>query len=407
MYDVIVVGARCAGSPTARLLARKGHRVLLLDKAHFPSDTLSSHLIWHSGLARAKRWGLLDRITGLGAPPIRRVTLDADGVPLGGTPPPIDGIDFAVAPRRTVLDKMLLDAAAESGVEVREGFQVGEIARDGGRVVGVRGHAAAGRDHEERARIVVGADGVRSIVASAVNAPRYNERPSASNGYYSYWRGGPRITGFEIWVRPGWAVAGIPTNDGATLVIGGWTPAFQVGNPEQGYRKMMENVPVFSEFLDRGEQVERLFGVRELPGYFRRPWGDGWALAGDAGYHKHPLSAQGISDAFRDADLLSAAIHDGLTGNRPLDAALAEYERRRNEAVLPMYESTCARALLQPFGDEQKALFRALAANQHEADRFFGTDAGTVPIPEFFAPQNLQRIVRSAHLHANSAESEG
>jgi 2-polyprenyl-6-methoxyphenol hydroxylase-like FAD-dependent oxidoreductase len=135
--------------------------------------------------------------------------------------------------------------------------------------------------------------------------------------------------------------------------------------------------------------------MRELPGYFRKPWGDGWALAGDAGYHKHPLSAQGITDAFRDADLLAEAIDAGLSGRRPIVDALSDYERERNGAVMPQYESTAMRALMEPFPPEFMALFRALRYNQEEADSFFGTDAGTVSMAEFFAPQNVQRIVSS------------
>src|SRR5205823_14005036 len=150
-----------------------------------------------------------------------------------------------------------------------------------------------------------------------------------------------------------------------------------------------------AEFLRSGEQVEPLAGMRELPGYFRQSWGEGWALAGDAGYHKHPLSAQGITDAFRDADALSEAIDAGLSGRRELNDALREYQRLRDEAVMPMYESTLARATLMAPPPEHVALFRALQHNQAEADRFFGTDAGTISIAELFAPENLGKIVGS------------
>jgi 2-polyprenyl-6-methoxyphenol hydroxylase-like FAD-dependent oxidoreductase len=151
-----------------------------------------------------------------------------------------------------------------------------------------------------------------------------------------------------------------------------------------------------TEFLHDSRQVTPIGGTPEQPGFFRKPWGDGWALAGDAGYHKHPLSAQGITDAFRDADLLSEAIDDGLSGRRSLEAALTEYERCRNEAVIGMYESTCERARIEPPPPPMRALFNALRSNQCEADRFFGVDAGTVPISEFFSPENVERIVSTA-----------
>ncbi len=398
MHDVIVVGARCAGSPLAMLLARKGYRVLVVDKARFPSDAVSSHLIWHAGLARAKRWGLLDRILALGAPPIRRVSLDTGDFEFAGSPPPLDGIDYAVAPRRNVLDKLLVDAAREAGAEIREGFYVSEIMVEDGRVTGIRGRTAGGEMMTERAQITVGADGVRSMVASTVRAAKYNTRPSTACAYYAYWRGGPRVTDFENYVRPSFGSALLPTNDGLTCLVGGWKEGFAAAGerPAQTYRRLLHMVSRLSEFSREAEQVGSVKGIREVPGYFREPCGDGWALVGDAGYHKHPLSAQGISDAFRDADLLCDALDEGFSGGSDMADALEQYERLRDAAVTPIYQSTCDRARLEPFSFEALALFRALRTNQHEADRFFGTDAGTVPMAEFFAPRNLERIVQSA-----------
>lgn len=390
MFDAIVVGARCAGSALAMLLARKGYRVLAVDKARFPSDTLSTHVIWHAGLARAKRWGLLEGIQALGAPPIPRVRMDLGSFQLAGTPPPLDGVNFAMAPRRTVLDKFLVDAARAAGAEVREDWHVGEIVREGERTVGIRGSPG-----EERARIVIGADGAHSMVAHAVDAPRYHEQPSTSGGWYAYWDGGPRVEDFEIYVRAGCAGGAFPTNDGQTCIVTSWSHSMPLPKapPEEGYRFFLESVPRMAEFLRTGKQATPIWGTPEQPGFFRKPWGDGWALAGDAGYHKHPLSAQGITDAWRDADELAEAIDAGFSGRRPLEEALAEYERRRNEAVMPMYESTCHRATLEPPPAEVLALFEALRYDQEACDRFMGTDAGTVGIPEFFAPENLGKIL--------------
>jgi flavin-dependent dehydrogenase len=396
MYDSIIIGARCAGAPLAMLLARKGYRILLLDKAQFPSDTVSTHLIWHGGLARAKRWGMLDGIARLGAPPIRRIRLDIGEFELAGCPPPVDGIDYALAPRRTVLDKFLLNAAVEAGAELREGFYVNEIVTEQGRVAGIRGRAH-GQIVVEKARIVVGADGSGSMVAHAVGASKYNTRPSTATAYYSYWEGGPRSDDFATYMKPDRGGAMLPTNDGLTCVVAGWNDtAFDPkARPEQAYREFMESVPRMAWFLDNARQVEPLKGMRDLPGYLRQPWGDGWALAGDAGYHKHPLSAQGITDAFRDADFLCDALDEGFSGRGELKDSLANYQRRRDAAVMPMYESTCERARMQPFPPEVLALFRALRHNQHETDRFFGTDAGTVSMAEFFRPENLARIVQT------------
>jgi flavin-dependent dehydrogenase len=398
MFDVIVVGARCAGSPLAMLLSRKGYRVLLVDKARFPSDTVSTHLIWQAGLARAHRWGLLDRIADLGAPRIHKVRMDIGEFELAGCPPSLDGIDYAVAPRRTALDKLLVDAAVEAGAELREDFYIREIVIENGRAIGIRGCSPQGAVVQENAHMVVGADGRHSVVAHAVRSPRYAVRPSGSCAYYAYWRGGPPISDFEIFWRTGFAGGLFPTTDGLVSIFGGWNDSFASpkDRPEKGYRRVMEAFPRTAEFLDQAEQVQPVLGRREFPAYFRKPHGDGWALAGDAGYHKHPLSAQGITDAFRDSELLSEAIHDGFSGRRELSSALADYERQRNEAVMPIYESTCQRARLEPLPTELLALFRALRHKQRDADRFFGTDAGTVPIREFFAPENAERIIRDA-----------
>src|SRR5512132_276313 len=167
-HDVIVVGARCAGSPTAMLLARAGYRVLLLDKALFPSDTMSTHVVHPPGVAALERWGLLDRLVATGCPPIDTYTFDFGPLTLSGSPRPIDGVSVAYCPRRTVLDKLLVDAAVEAGAELREGFTVEEVLTSGGAVTGIRGHGRNGASVTERARIVIGADGRHSLVAKAV-----------------------------------------------------------------------------------------------------------------------------------------------------------------------------------------------------------------------------------------------
>jgi flavin-dependent dehydrogenase len=134
-YDAIVVGARCAGSSTALLLARKGYRVLVVDRATFPSDTVSSHIIQPRGVAALARWGLLDRLIETGCPPMRIYKFDFGPVTLKGAPGTKDS-PVAYCPRRTVLDKLLVDAAAEAGAEIREGFTVREIVMEAGDVVG-------------------------------------------------------------------------------------------------------------------------------------------------------------------------------------------------------------------------------------------------------------------------------
>lgn len=348
MYDAIVVGARCAGSPTAMLLARQGYRVLLLDRCVFPSDTYRNHFIQQSGVELLQRWGLLERIAASNCPPIHAFISDlGDGplvVPIGSS----DELDMAYAPRRIVLDAILVEAAVAAGAELRERFTVQELLWEDDRVVGIRGRGKDGGVVTERTRLVIGADGAHSIVAKAVRASKYNERPPLTYAYYSYFSGVP-MGGLEAWIRPACAYINFPTNDGLTCVaiqapIEGF-PAFRTDIAGNFFRTL-DHIPELAERVRGGKREERWYGTADLPNFFRTPRGPGWALVGDAGYHKDPILAQGISDAFRDATLLTEAIDTGFSGRAPLDEALTEYEQRRNAAALPGYEANCAAAAL-------------------------------------------------------------
>ncbi|MEA3184029.1 MAG: hypothetical protein QOJ74_506, partial [Ilumatobacteraceae bacterium] len=174
-YDAIVVGARCAGAPTAMLLARKGYKVLLVDRAGFPSDTVSTHVIHAPGIAALRRWKLLDQALASGCPPIDTYSFDFGPFTISGVPRPADGSSAAYAPRRTVLDKILVDAAAAAGVEVREHFSVEDVMVEDGVVVGIRGHGNGAPTVTERARVVIGAVGRNSRSAKAVQPHQYND----------------------------------------------------------------------------------------------------------------------------------------------------------------------------------------------------------------------------------------
>jgi 2-polyprenyl-6-methoxyphenol hydroxylase-like FAD-dependent oxidoreductase len=395
MYDAIVVGARCAGAPTAMLLAQRGYRVLLADRATFPSDTLSTHFIKPPGVAMLRRWGLLDQVIASGCPPVPRFRFDYGPVVLAGSPPPLDGGGECYAPRRTILDAILVEAAARAGAEVRPAFTVDGILTEGERVVGIRGHARGGATLTERARLVVGADGRRSLVARAVAAPAYRARPALTCAYYTYWSDMPVEDEIEGYFLPRRAILVFPTNDGQVCVFLQWPHAeFRSvrADVEGQVWAAVTQVPRLADRLRAGRRAARLAGTGDLPSFFRIPQGPGWALAGDAGYHRDPLTAQGISDAFRDAQLLSEAIDAGLAGRQPLAATLAGYQRQRDEAATAMYELTCQRAALEPPTPQMSQLLAALRGNQDDTDQFIGVIAGTVPVAEFFAPGNIQRI---------------
>ncbi|MFJ5774255.1 NAD(P)/FAD-dependent oxidoreductase [Streptomyces sp. NPDC093094] len=385
-HDVVVVGARCAGAPTAMLLARYGHQVLVVDRATFPSDTISTHLIHPPGLAALDRWGLLERVVDTGCPPIDTYRFDLGPFALTGSPAG-EGFEAAYAPRRTVLDKLLVDAAAESGAEVREGFTVEEILFDGDTVTGIRGHGRDGGSSVHRARIVVGADGLHSSVARATDPVAYAEKPKINAYYYTYWAGLPMRGMFETYNREDRAFAAWPTNDDLTLVVCGWPMRdFETNRSDVAgnYHATLSRVPDFAERVSTAAQAERFVGTA-VANHFHKPYGPGWVLVGDAGYLKDPITAQGIQDAFRDAERCARAVDDVLTGRRLFDEAMHSAQEARDAEVMGMYEFTAQFAVLEPPPPEVLQLLVATSRSPAAQDEFVRVTAGVTPPEEFFA----------------------
>ncbi len=396
-YDAIIVGARCAGSPTGMLLARKGYRVLAVDRATFPSDTVSTHLIHPPGIGALKRWGLFDRVVATGCPPIDTYAFDFGPFTIAGSPESPDS-SVSYAPRRTVLDKVLVDAAAEAGAEVREGFTVEELILDDGRVTGIRGHGSGGGTVNEYAKVVVGADGLHSIVARAVHPQQYNEKPPLLAAYYTYWSDLPMNGRFEVYIRPYCSFGAWPTNDDLTLVIAGWQyKEFEAkkSDIEGNFHKVIDLAPSFAARMRSARREERFAGM-PVPNYFRKPFGAGWALVGDAGYNKDFITAQGIQDAFRDAELCVAALDEWFAGGRPYDAAMADYQSTRDRHVLTMYEFTAKLASQEPPPPEMQQLLGAVHGNQQAMDDFARVNAGVMSAAEFFSEENVKRLFGGA-----------
>jgi 2-polyprenyl-6-methoxyphenol hydroxylase-like FAD-dependent oxidoreductase len=378
------------------LLARKGYRVLLLDRASFPSDTLSTHLIQPLGAAALARWGLLDRLAATGCPPIDTYVYDFGPLSISGSPRNAD-TPPAYCPRRTVLDKLLVDAAAEAGAEVRESCSVQELLTEDGRVVGVQGHAKGGTIRE-RAEVVIGADGWHSLVAAAVEAERYEEKPPLLAAYYSYWSGLPMDGRFEVYSRPRRGFGAVPTHDGLTLIIGGWPYAEFAANKhdvEGNFLATLELVPEFAQRM-RGARREERFAGATTPNYYRKPYGPGWVLVGDAGYIKDSVTAQGITDAFRDAERCAAALDETFTGARSFDEAMGEYQRVRDAETKSMYELTCQLAMLQPPPPEMQDLLGAIRGDQEAMNGFVRMNAGTISPEEFFSAGDIGATMPAA-----------
>jgi 2-polyprenyl-6-methoxyphenol hydroxylase-like FAD-dependent oxidoreductase len=398
LYDAIVVGARCAGSPTAMLLARNGHRVLLVDKATFPSDTLSTHLIHAPGMAAMERWGLRAPLAATGCPPITRYSFDFGPFTIAGTPRPSGTVPEAYGPRRTVVDTLLVEAAARDGAEVRQGFDVDDVVVGKGDGVLLRGRTQGGKAVTERARIVIGADGRRSIVAKAVEPHQYNERPPLCSIYYAYWSGVP-AEGFEVYIRERRAFGAWPTHDDLTLVVAGWPEdEFKAnrGDIEGNFLRALDLEPTFAARVRAGARKTRFWGAGDLGGFFRTPYGPGWGLVGDAGHHKHPITAMGMTDAFVDAERIASALDAWLSGSRSFDDAMGDYHRTRDEQALAMYDMTSEFAALAPSPPALQTLLAATARDEEAARDFLSVQAGTLPVPEFFDPDNVERIVARA-----------
>jgi flavin-dependent dehydrogenase len=398
MYDAIVIGARCAGAPTAMLLARKGHKVLLLDKSTFPSEIAHGHFIHRQGPKLLARWGLLDKIIESNCPPVLTQTTDYGDFALIGRKLAADGVAFGYAPRRSLLDKILIDAAIDAGSEFREGFVVEDFLTEDNWFVGVRGRSsqnAIGSVVTERAQIIIGADGRNSHLARAVRAPLYQSTPALTCWYFSYWSGVPN-DGLEIYMRQRRVIFAFPTNNYLFSIFIGWPidEFHQVRSDIAGsFMQALELAPALAQRVRAGRREERFYGMADVPSFFRKPYGPGWALVGDAGCHKDPFMALGICDAFRDAELLANAVDEGLSGKRYIGEAMADYEKRRNRASASDYERNIDFARFKPFPLETYQLRAALRGNQEDTNRFVMATEGMIPRDEFFSPQNLRRIL--------------
>ena len=371
-HDVVVVGARAAGAATALLLARQGHDVVLVDRAQFPADTVSTHQIARPGMALLNRWGLLPAVLASGAPAIRRVTFTADGESVTRTVKPKAGVDLLVAPRRYVLDTIVAEAAVRAGARVRYGVVVtGVRLDDAGRAVGVYGQDHAGADVEIGARFVVGADGLGSRVARSVGAEVVEYRGDAGAVQYAYFAGVP-WDGIELHVADR-ALAGVfPTHHGEACIWVGSPSADAhaarrraASRTEAFTAQLTAAAPELVARLRAGRRVSPVAGMLRTPNVLRRAYGPGWALAGDAGYHRDAVTGHGISDAYRDAYLLAAALDRVLRGGADESSALADYQRRRDSALREVFELTIALAAYPPvpeFVDLQKRLSRAISA---------------------------------------------
>jgi 2-polyprenyl-6-methoxyphenol hydroxylase-like FAD-dependent oxidoreductase len=335
-WDAIVVGGRLAGSATAMLLARAGMRVLCVDRARLGSDTVSTHALMRAGVLQLSRWGLMDQVRAAGTPPVHRIVFHYGDETVRISVRPGAGVDALYAPRRTTLDPILAEAAARAGATVRFGTAVSGLLRDDdGRVSGV----VVDGSREERAPLVIGADGRNSVVADAVGAPVRYLASAGADWLYGYWADLP-VDGYNWFYRPGVTVGAIPTDDGRTCVLVGSRPEVVrpmvgMGAPEGALHALVGPGPL-GPLLRRARRASGVRFLRATPGRLRMPYGPGWALVGDAGYWEDPQSTHGMTAALRDAELLSRAVLQAPSPGHAQTEALAGYAEQRDALSLPM-----------------------------------------------------------------------
>jgi 2-polyprenyl-6-methoxyphenol hydroxylase-like FAD-dependent oxidoreductase len=368
-HEVVVVGGRCAGAPTALLLARAGHDVLVVDRAPVTRDVTSTHSIARGGVVQLHRWGLLDEVLAAGTAPVRSVRFGADGSDVTRTVKARSGVDLLVAPRRTVLDPILAAAAVSAGATVDTGIAATGVRRDGsGRVIGLLARTADGHRLEIGARFVVGADGLRSRTAGWAGAAVLESYPTDAATLYTYVHGAP-FDGHEYHVGPE-AFAGVfvTARDEACLWLCRPAAAMRSLHAAGGRADLLLDevasiAPGLAARARRGAVAAPVRGMSRLPNHLRRAYGPGWALVGDAGYHRDPITGHGITDAFRDAELLATALDRSLRDPAEERAAMREYAAQRDAALRPTFDLTVALARFPDparFVELQKQLSDAL-----------------------------------------------
>jgi flavin-dependent dehydrogenase len=352
------------------LLARLGHDVMVVDQASFPSDTVSTHAIARSGVVQLQRWGLLDAVLDSGAPAVRQVTFHVGGESVSRAIKHKAGVDLVVAPRRYVLDTILAAAAQRAGADVRPGVTVTGVQRDSrGRVTGICGHDRAGAPIDLRGRYVIGADGLRSQVARSAGAAISQNRPAGGAAQYAYYAGG-RWAGMELSVAERSFAGVFPTHHGQACI---WvcTPSAdakaarrRAGSREEAFGELLErSAPQLAERLRHARRTSPVQGMLRQPNQVRQAFGPGWALVGDAGYHRDAITAHGISDAFRDAEFLAVALDQALRGEAEESTALARYQQQHDQGLREIFEITCRLAAypaVPAFIELQKQLSAAI-----------------------------------------------
>ncbi len=406
-YDVVVVGARCAGSPCAMLLARKGYRVLLLERDCLPREhPMSTHGVHARGLGYLEQWGLLKQVEEIGAEPATAIRLDTGGFAVEAPLPPVDGtpggLSKTLGPRRLVFDHVLLRGAETAGAEIRDGCTVEHLLVEDGVVTGVRVRSDTGTTFSVAARFVIGADGPASRVATDAGAAKYNRVPVCQGTVWSYWSDVDLAN--KLWIAPrdGENVYAFPTSGGLSLIGVNWAiDRFkEIGSDAgQQFEQVVANaLPGLYASMRDGRREEKWWrGATE--NFFRVPWGPGWALAGDAGHKFDPCTAQGITHTFRDAAHLSEAVDAGLSGRSELAESLRAFHDDRDRWLKPFYDFTCGMARMKPLDAVQVSMLELGMTETGVVTQFAGLITTATQPKAFFSSRNMVPLMARIGRH--------
>lgn len=404
-YDVLIIGARAAGASLAGLLARQGRSVLLVDRDSFPSDTMSTHFMNPIAVGHLAVLGVLDRVVAAGFRRITRSRTWIEDCHLEGPIGP--GAAFGLAPRRSVLDWVLIESAVAAGATFMERTRLESLLEEGGIVAGATLRTAGGEPREVRARLTVGADGKSSKVAELVGAEKYEAVAALRPAYYAYFQGveplpEPSLEMFYGGDQIGFLFPMRPREDCIAIEF---QPedfdAFRT-DARANFLDRVRRLPGLEARLkDAVIEADRVVGTRGVENFLRKPYGQGWALAGDAAYLKDPSTGSGVGDALAGSLLLAPALQDWFEG-APWDETMAAYHRRRDEAVLPYYRATLAHTQMKDPGPQTAGWMRAVAGNPMAARTL--SQALPAIADTAFAPGMSAMLRHLAKLYAGTPE---
>ena len=404
-YDALIVGARVAGATVAARLAQQGRKVLLVDRDQFPSDTLSTHALAFNAVDSLRRLGVLDRIEAAGFRRIYRHRAWVDDICIEAPAGPPG--TYSIAPRRIVLDQILLDRAVECGADLLQRARVDGLLTESGVVVGAVVQQIGGEKREVRARVVVGADGKKSQVAQWVGAEKYDERPLGRPIYFGYFHGftplaEPAIELFFGSDRIGFCFPMRP--DEHCLILEAQPEDFERirHDPALWLRREFATLPAMAERIEHAELEGRMLGTRGVENFFRKPYGPGWALTGDAAYVKDPCTGYGIGDALIQSFMIAKALGACLDG-ADWQATMESYTQRRDTALRALFEQTIAAAAARDDPYRQLDPLRAVLLNQHDARRVIRALPGL--LDQIFEPMDRFRHTVIADLYEAPVET--